>query len=43
LRLIKLPTDSTSFSQRWLNEVEAIQTRWYLFSRQVPKDIFSSR
>ncbi|MFN9868145.1 MAG: hypothetical protein ACK568_13940, partial [Pseudanabaena sp.] len=36
LRLIKVPTASTSLSQRWLSEVEAIQTRWYFFSRQVP-------
>ncbi len=36
LRLIKVPTASTSLSQRWLSEVEAIQTRWYIFSRQVP-------
>jgi hypothetical protein len=37
LLLIKVPTASTSLSQRWLSEVEAIQTRWYFFSRQVPK------
>ncbi len=36
LRLIKVPTASTSLSQRWLSEVEAIQTRWYFFYRQVP-------
>ncbi len=40
LRLIKVPTASTSLSQRWLSEVEAMQTWWYLFSRRVPKANF---
>ncbi|MFN9866896.1 MAG: hypothetical protein ACK568_07395, partial [Pseudanabaena sp.] len=43
LRLIKVPTASTSLSQCWLSEVEAIQTRWYFFLFKSLNAYFNSK